>query len=58
MTGTLISKKFDLLVVRLSPVGEKGAAQLAYFGKNVALIERGKRFWEGLLLVKTLTYRS
>ena len=40
MTGTLIAKKFDLLVVGLSPVGETGAAQVAYFGKNVALIER------------------
>ena len=58
MTGTLIAKKFDLLVVGLSPVGEKGAAQVAYFGKNVTLIEREKRFWEKLLLVEILTFRS
>ena len=31
---------FDPLVVGSGPAGEKGAAQAAYFGKRVALIER------------------
>jgi NAD(P) transhydrogenase len=31
---------FDLLVIGSGPAGEKGAAQAAYFGKRVALIER------------------
>src|ERR1043165_3526781 len=31
---------FDLLVIGSGPAGEKGAAQAAYFGKKVALIER------------------
>jgi NAD(P) transhydrogenase len=35
MTG-----KFDLIVIGSGPGGEKGAAQAAYFGKSVALIER------------------
>jgi NAD(P) transhydrogenase len=31
---------FDLVVIGSGPAGEKGAAQAAYFGKNVALVER------------------
>lgn len=30
----------DLIVIGLGPAGEKGAAQAAYFGKKVAMIER------------------
>src|ERR1700687_5958282 len=33
-------EKFDLVVVGSGPGGEKGAAQDAYFGKKVALVER------------------
>src|SRR5260221_14051717 len=32
---------FDLVVIGSGPAGEKGAAQAAYFGKRVAVIERG-----------------
>src|SRR5688572_18212572 len=32
--------KYDLIVIGSGPAGEKGAAQAAYFGKSVALIER------------------
>src|SRR5258706_565015 len=31
---------FDLIVIGSGPAGEKGAAQAAYFGKRVAMIER------------------
>jgi NAD(P) transhydrogenase len=31
---------FDLIVLGSGPAGEKGAAQAAYFGKNVAIVER------------------
>lgn len=31
---------FDLIVIGSGPAGEKGAAQAAYFGKRVAVIER------------------
>ncbi|MBI3670114.1 MAG: Si-specific NAD(P)(+) transhydrogenase [Acidobacteria bacterium] len=32
---------YDLVVIGSGPAGEKGGAQAAYFGKRVALIERG-----------------
>jgi len=35
----LSAKKYDLIVIGSGPAGEKGAAQAAYFGKKVALIE-------------------
>lgn len=34
------SSHYDLIVIGSGPAGEKGAAQAAYFGKRVALIER------------------
>ena len=33
-------ERYDLVVVGSGPAGEKGAAQAAYFGKRVALVER------------------
>ncbi|MGE3807555.1 MAG: Si-specific NAD(P)(+) transhydrogenase [Gemmataceae bacterium] len=33
---------YDLMVIGSGPAGEKGAAQAAYFGKKVALIERSR----------------
>jgi phytoene dehydrogenase-like protein len=33
-------ERFDVVVIGSGPAGEKGAAQAAYFGKRVALIER------------------
>src|SRR5947209_6778951 len=33
-------EKYDLIVIGSGPAGEKGAAQAAYFGKKVALIEK------------------
>jgi len=35
------TEKLDLVVIGSGPAGEKGAAQAAYFGKEVALVERG-----------------
>lgn len=34
------AQEFDLVVIGSGPAGEKGAAQAAYFGKKVALIEK------------------
>ena len=34
------NKNFDLVVIGSGPAGEKGAAQAAYFGKAVALVEK------------------
>ena len=33
-------KNYDLVVIGSGPAGEKGAAQAAYFGKKVALVEK------------------
>jgi NAD(P) transhydrogenase len=35
-----VSRRYDLVVIGSGPAGEKGAAQAAYFGKRVALVER------------------
>lgn len=34
-------QSYDLVVIGSGPAGEKGAEQAAYFGKRVALVERG-----------------
>ena len=39
-----MSDSFDLVVIGSGPAGEKGAAQAAYFGKRVALVEREPHF--------------
>ncbi len=36
------AEQFDLVVIGSGPAGEKGAAQVAYFGKRVALVERAE----------------
>src|SRR5687768_6581188 len=38
------NKHYDLVVIGSGPAGEKGAAQAAYFGKRVALIEKEAAF--------------
>jgi NAD(P) transhydrogenase len=38
-----MSEQYDLIVIGSGPAGEKGAAQAAYFGKRVCLIERAPR---------------
>ncbi len=53
------AEKFDLVVIGSGPAGEKGAAQAAYFGKSVALVERdpepgGVSVHTGTLPSKTL----
>ena len=37
------SEHFDLVVIGAGPAGEKGAAQAAYFGKKVCIIERSPK---------------
>ena len=48
--------EFDLIVLGGGPAGEKGAAQAAYFGKRVALVEREP--WLGGAAVNTGTVPS
>ncbi|MFI5311552.1 MAG: Si-specific NAD(P)(+) transhydrogenase [Gemmatimonadales bacterium] len=38
-----MSDHFDLIVIGAGPAGEKGAAQAAYFGKRVCLVERAPK---------------
>lgn len=38
------NRDYDLVVLGSGPAGEKGAAQAAYFGKRVALVERETAF--------------
>jgi NAD(P) transhydrogenase len=38
-----MTEHFDLVVIGAGPAGEKGAAQAAYFGKRVCLIERAPK---------------
>jgi NAD(P) transhydrogenase len=38
-----MSEHFDLVVIGAGPAGEKGAAQAAYFGKTVCVIERSPK---------------
>jgi len=35
-----VEDRFDMVVIGSGPAGEKGAAQAAYFGKRVAIVER------------------
>lgn len=53
-----MNDRYDLIVIGGGPAGEKGAAQAAYFGKRVALIERqtlgGAMLNTGTLPSKTL----
>ena len=51
-----IPQQFDLIVLGGGPAGEKGAAQAAYFGKRVALVER--EAWFGGAAVNTGTVPS
>lgn len=49
-------KKFDLIVIGSGPAGEKGAAQAAYFGKKVGMVERSQ--WPGGIFVNSGTIPS
>ncbi len=43
MTVTPEHDHFDLVVIGAGPAGEKGAAQAAYFGKRVCIVERAPK---------------
>jgi NAD(P) transhydrogenase len=54
-----VSNEYDLVVIGGGPAGERGAAQAAYFGKRVAIVERqpepgGAAVHTGTLPSKTL----
>jgi NAD(P) transhydrogenase len=59
MASTPAADHFDLVVIGTGPAGEKAAAQAAYFGKRVAIVERapepgGAGVHTGTLPSKTL----
>jgi NAD(P) transhydrogenase len=37
-----MEERYDLVVIGVGPAGEKGATQVAYFGKRVAVLERSE----------------
>jgi NAD(P) transhydrogenase len=39
---TAVDEHYDLVVIGAGPAGEKGAAQAAYFGKRVVVVERSE----------------
>jgi NAD(P) transhydrogenase len=45
---------YDLIVVGGGPAGEKGAAQAAYFGKRVALVEESAQLGGACINTGTL----
>jgi NAD(P) transhydrogenase len=56
VTSQTGSEHYDLVVIGSGPAGEKGAAQAAYFGKRVCLIERAPK--PGGAMVNTGTIPS
>ena len=42
LDGRVQDERYDLVVIGSGPAGEKGAAQAAYFGKRVAIVEAGE----------------
>ena len=56
MTDSAGSDHFDLVVIGAGPAGEKGAAQAAYFGKRVCIVERAPK--PGGAMVNTGTIPS
>lgn len=56
MIGDL--QEFDLIVVGSGPAGEKGAAQAAYFGKRVAMIERQSQLGGALINTGTVPSKT
>jgi len=56
LTVTPEHDHFDLVVIGAGPAGEKGAAQAAYFGKRVCIVERAPK--PGGAMVNTGTVPS
>lgn len=49
---------YDLIVIGSGPAGEKGAAQAAYFGKKVALVERSTQLGGACINTGTLPSKT
>ena len=53
----LVDDEFDLVAIGAGPAGEKAAAQAAYFGKRVAVIEREQELG-GAMAASALTTKA
>lgn len=53
-----MSKHYDLVVIGSGPAGEKGAAQAAYFGKKVCIIEKMRQVGGASLNTGTLPSKT
>ena len=53
-----MAAEFDLVVIGSGPAGEKGAAQAAYFGKKVALVEKQKLLGGALINTGTVPSKT
>ncbi len=53
-----MKKKYDLIVIGSGPAGEKAAVKAAYFGKEVALIEREHSFGGTEVITGTLPSKT
>ena len=51
-------QRYDLVVIGGGPAGEKGAAQAAYFGKKVALVERSPQLGGACINTGTLPSKT
>jgi len=51
-------QEFDLIVIGSGPAGEKGAAQAAYFGKKVALVEKQPQLGGALINTGTVPSKT
>src|SRR5258708_14567009 len=49
---------YDLVVIGGGPAGEKGAAQAAYFGKKVAIVERSPQLGGACINTGTLPSKT
>jgi NAD(P) transhydrogenase len=52
------AQEFDLIVIGSGPAGEKGAAQAAYFGKRVALVEKHSLLGGALINTGTIPSKT
>ena len=58
MTEPTDTEHFDLVVIGAGPAGEKGAAQAAYFGKRVCIVERAPKPGGAMVNTGTIPART
>ena len=51
-------KKYDLIVIGTGPAGEKAAVKAAYFGHDVAIIEKSPKFGGAMCVTGTLPSKT